>query len=201
MRKCLFLDRDGVINKDTGYVHKIENFIFEENIFEICRFFQKQSFHIIVITNQAGIAKGFYDIKAYYKLTKWMLEKFIDEGISLSRVYYDPTHPQGIIDKYRKISFFRKPNPGMILKAQTDYNLDLNQSFLIGDRDSDIQAGVSAGIKYNFRLKSKYPVKIKFNQVNAKDNSNGLPQIYRVNNLHEIIVHYNKLIGNVQKLL
>ena len=83
MKKGLFLDRDGVINKDTGYVHKIENFIFEDSIFEICRFFRKQAFHIIIITNQAGIAKGFYDIKTYYKLTKWMIDKFIDESLTL----------------------------------------------------------------------------------------------------------------------
>lgn len=147
MNKALFLDRDGVINVEKNYVHKIEDFEFIDGIFELTKSFQKMGYLIIVITNQAGIGRGYYSEKDFHILNDWMIEQFEKKGIRITEVYYCPFHPTHGIGKYKKDSFDRKPNPGMILKARDMYNINLCESFLIGDKESDIQAGKNAGIE------------------------------------------------------
>lgn len=141
MSKALFLDRDGVINIDYGHVHTKENFKFIEGIFELCMTFQKQGYLIIVITNQTGIGKGYYTDKTFNELNEWMILKFNEVGVSVTKTYYCPHVPEDNC-------FCRKPNPGMIIEAMNDYSIDLSKSFLIGDKESDIQAGKKAGIKH-----------------------------------------------------
>tara|TARA_B100001027_G_C16084156_1_gene248661 strand:- start:86 stop:556 length:471 start_codon:yes stop_codon:yes gene_type:complete len=141
-RKALFLDRDGVINHDTGHVHRIQDFIFNAEIFKICKNFQNRGFLIFIITNQAGIAKGYYDLKQFQKLNDWMLSVFNEHNISITKVYFCPHHPD-----FDKNCACRKPEPGMILKAKSEFNLDIQNSFLFGDKSSDIEAGKRAGIK------------------------------------------------------
>lgn len=141
-KKALFLDRDGVINIDLGHVHKIDNFIFNPEIFKICDEYQKKNYLIFIVTNQAGIAKGFYSLSDFETLSKWMIEKFKEKNIVITKVYYCPHHPD-----FDKNCDCRKPNPGMILKAEKDYNLDLQNSVLYGDKQSDLEAGKRAGIK------------------------------------------------------
>ena len=154
MNKALFLDRDGVINVEKNYVYRIEDFEFMDGIFETLRYFQDLGFLLIVITNQAGIGRGLYTEQDFNILTEWMLEQFMQRGVTISKVYYCPTHPQFGVGEYRKDSFNRKPNPGLILKAAEEYNIDLSKSILIGDKDSDIETGVNAGIPINILLKS-----------------------------------------------
>jgi D,D-heptose 1,7-bisphosphate phosphatase len=148
--KALFLDRDGVINIDYGHVGKIEDFHFVEEIFEICQRAQNKGYLIIIVTNQAGIAKGKYSEEQFLELTKWMENEFLSRGIKIAKTYYCPYHIDAVIDKYRQDSYDRKPNPGMILKALKEFNIDPQNSILIGDKDTDIQAGNLASIKNNF---------------------------------------------------
>ena len=136
--KALFLDRDGVINVDKSYVYKVQDFEFCAGIFELCEFFLQKGFKIFVITNQSGIERGFYSEKDFEKLSEFMLGEFAKKGISISKVYHCP-HLQGCE--------CRKPKPGMILKAQAEFDIDLANSILIGDNFTDMQAGQNAGIK------------------------------------------------------
>jgi D-glycero-D-manno-heptose 1,7-bisphosphate phosphatase len=142
MNKALFLDRDGVINVEKNYVYRIEDFEFIDGIFELCHKYIDEGFLIIVITNQAGIAKGFYSVDDLLKLTDWMVAQFQKQRVVLTKVYYCPHHPDVDIS-----CECRKPNPGMILQAANEFNLDLSQCVLIGDKESDLQAGRNAGLK------------------------------------------------------
>ena len=146
MNRALFLDRDGVINEDYGHVHKIEDFHFREGIFNVCRAAQKAGMTIIVVTNQAGIGRGLYTKETFHSLTHFMIGEFSLRSIIISRVYYCPFHPDHGIGHFKKNSFFRKPNPGMLLSACAQYNINPRLSLMIGDRDTDRQAAASAGI-------------------------------------------------------
>jgi D-glycero-D-manno-heptose 1,7-bisphosphate phosphatase len=141
MNKAIFIDRDGVINTDKGHVYKSEDFEFIEEIFEICRNYINKGFIVLVITNQAGIAKGIFTESDFLKLTDWMVEQFRNNGVKISKVYYCPHHPDitGPCE-------CRKPNPGMILQAIVEFDLDISRSVLIGDKDTDLEAGRRAGI-------------------------------------------------------
>jgi len=144
MNKALFIDRDGVINVDKVHVFLKEDFEFTPGIFDLCRSYQDKGFLIIVITNQAGIAKGIYTEDDFLKLTDWMTREFKKKGITISKVYYCPHHPD-----FTGPCECRKPKPGMILKAKKEFDLDLSESVLIGDKESDLQAGRNAGIPEN----------------------------------------------------
>lgn len=140
-RKALFIDRDGVINVDKVHVYRKEDFEFNEGIFELCRKYMEGGYLIIVITNQAGIAKGLYGEKDFDILTRWMLEQFSGQGIEISGVYHCPHHPD-----YTGPCQCRKPEPGMILRAVRDFDLDIAECLLIGDKETDLEAGRRAGI-------------------------------------------------------
>lgn len=148
-QQALFLDRDGVINVNHGYVHSQSDFEFIEGIFDLARAAHFQQYKLVVITNQAGIARGYYSEQQFHELTNWMCEKFMDQDAPITKVYFSPYHPTEGIGKYKKDDFSRKPHPGMILKAQKDLDLDLENSILIGDKASDIQAGIAAGVGRN----------------------------------------------------
>lgn len=154
--KALFLDRDGVINVEKNYVYKIEDFEFMDGIFEVMRSYQEQGYLLIVITNQAGIGRGYYTEEDFNMLNEWMLKRLADEGIHITKVYHCPYHPEYGIREYKKDSFDRKPNPGMILRAAKEFEIDLDASILVGDKESDIQAGKRAGVKMNVLLESTY---------------------------------------------
>lgn len=161
MRKALFLDRDGVINIDKGYVFKKEDFEFVRGIFGVLRYFQSKGYLLIIITNQGGIARGYYTEDDFCSLTEWMINKFKLEKIHINHVYYSPFHPVYGVGKYKRQTLCRKPNPGMFIQAQKDYNIDLHKSILIGDKMTDIEAGIKAGIKINILLKSEYVVDLE----------------------------------------
>lgn len=153
-KKAMFLDRDGVINVEKNYVHKIEDFEFIDGVFESLGYFQQQGYLLIIITNQAGIGRGYYSEKDFYILNNWMLKQFELQGIKISKVYFSPYHPTHGIGVYKKDSFCRKPNPGLILQAQRDFQLDLSKSILVGDKETDIEAGINARVKMNILVKT-----------------------------------------------
>jgi len=146
LRPALFLDRDGVINVEKNYVHHIEDFEFIDGIFDVCRVATEKSMPIVVVTNQAGIGRGYYSETQFLKLTDWMRARFEEKRTPVAAVHYCPFHPQHGVGSYRKESFDRKPNPGMLLRARDELGLDMGRSILIGDRGSDIVAAKAAGV-------------------------------------------------------
>lgn len=145
MKRALFLDRDGVINVELNYLYKIKDFKFLDGIFELCRHYQQLGYIIIVVTNQSGIARGYYSESDFKKLTLWMKTEFAKEGIKITKVYYCPHHSE-ISGKCN----CRKPEPGMILEAQKEFDIDLNNSILVGDKERDIEAAINSGIKESY---------------------------------------------------
>lgn len=145
-RRALFLDRDGVINVEKNYVYRIEDFEFLPGIFEFTATARDLGFALVVVTNQAGIGRGYYTEADFQRLTDWMLGEFRSRSVGIDRVYHCPYHPTAGIGEYLRESFDRKPNPGMILKARDELHLDLSACVLIGDKDTDIEAGRAAGV-------------------------------------------------------
>lgn len=144
-QKALFLDRDGVINVEKNYLHKIKDFEFIDGIFELCLFFQKFGYKIFVVTNQSGIARGYYSEADFQTLTQWMVKAFAKEGITISEVYHCPHHP----DISGPCSC-RKPKPGMIHDAVKAFNIDTVGSVLVGDKERDIESAIAAGVSYTY---------------------------------------------------
>lgn len=145
-RPALLLDRDGVINQDSGYVHTIEAFEFLPGIFELVRHATQSGYPVVIVTNQSGIGQGLYDEAAFQQLTRWMAERFRETGGEIAGVYHCPTHPERGLGAYRRESIDRKPNPGLFLRARDELGLDLGRSVLVGDRRTDLQAGRRAGV-------------------------------------------------------
>ena len=143
---ALFLDRDGVVNKDFGHVYKIEDIKFIDGIFELVKFANKKKYKVIIITNQSGIGRGFYSKKEFLILMDWVKKKFLENNSVIDKFYYCPHHPKYGKGRYLKDCNFRKPKPGMILKAKKEMNIDLKNSVLVGDKITDISAGLSAGL-------------------------------------------------------
>lgn len=142
---ALFLDRDGVINIDYKYINKVSEIIFNREIFEICRLFKKNSYKVIVITNQSGIGRGLISPDQYSEINSFISKKFDEENCSIDLILtasVNPDDPGASVEE----KSLRKPNPGMILMAKSKLNLNLSNSVLIGDNLSDMQAGKSAGI-------------------------------------------------------
>jgi D-glycero-D-manno-heptose 1,7-bisphosphate phosphatase len=144
---ALFLDRDGVINIDRGYIHRCDQFEFVPGIFELARFWTNELRRpIVVVTNQSGIGRGYFDERAYADLTQWMCGRFEAEGAAIARVYHCPYHPLHGIGEYRRDHPWRKPNPGMILQAISDLELDPARCTIVGDQMIDVEAGAAAGL-------------------------------------------------------
>lgn len=144
--KALLLDRDGVINVDHGYVGTIERFEFQAGIFDLTRRAMDAGFRIVVITNQAGIARGYYSEADFQALSAWMARAFEAQGVALAAIHHCPYHTSGTVGPYARESFWRKPNPGMILDAQRRLGLDLGRSIFLGDQPTDMAAARAAGV-------------------------------------------------------
>jgi D-glycero-D-manno-heptose 1,7-bisphosphate phosphatase len=153
-RAAAFIDRDGVINAEVGHVHRIEDFRLLPGVPQALRRLSDCGFALVVITNQAGIAKGLYDQAAYDRLTLHMRERLATEGIALDGVYHCPHHPEGIVADYAVACDCRKPAPGLLLRAASDLGLDLSRSVMIGDKTSDVQAGRAAGVHWTVLVES-----------------------------------------------
>jgi len=140
------MDRDGVINEDIGYLHRIEDCRFIDGIFAMTRAFAKRGFALAIVTNQSGIGRGLYSLDAFEALMRWVRDSFAHHGVTIDAVYHCPDHPSHGIGAYRRENSWRKPGPGMLLQAAADLGLNLAQSWCIGDRASDLEAGRAAGV-------------------------------------------------------
>ncbi|MEN8256081.1 MAG: D-glycero-beta-D-manno-heptose 1,7-bisphosphate 7-phosphatase [Verrucomicrobiota bacterium] len=138
-RRALFLDRDGVVNVDRGYVSCVEDFEFMTDVFSVLRSLSSKGYLLVVVTNQSGIGRGYYTEEDFQKLTSWMLKRFADEGVEITAIYSCPHSPE-------EGCSCRKPEPGMILQAKEELGLNLSSSWMIGDKESDMQAAKAAGI-------------------------------------------------------
>ena len=139
MNKAIFLDRDGTINVDKAYLSKIEDFEYLPGVIEGLRLLQDVGYKLIVITNQSGIARGYYTEKDFLKLNDWLLKDLAEKGIRIDKVYYCPHHPKANIMKYRIDCDCRKPKLGMYRRAVIDFDVDLSKSYVIGDKIRDVQ--------------------------------------------------------------
>ena len=145
--KTIFLDRDGVINKEVNYLSKINDFEFIDGVFEACQYFQKLNYKIIIVTNQSGIFRGFYTAEDYELITKWMTNQFSKNGIEILDVFSCHHGPTSNCK-------CRKPKPGMFISANEKYNIDMDNSWMLGDKETDIQAANNAGITNTILVRS-----------------------------------------------
>ena len=149
--KTIFLDRDGVINKDINYLHKIDDFEFIDGIFDACLYFQSLGYKIIIITNQSGISRGYYSHSDYQKVTQWMLDQFKYKNINILDIFHCPHGPDSTCN-------CRKPKPGMFLNAKTKYNINMKNSWMIGDKEADVIAANAAGIDNTILVRSVHRI-------------------------------------------
>lgn len=148
LRPAIFLDRDGVLNYDDGYTHRIENFRWIPGAMETIRFFNDQGWLVFVVTNQAGIARGFYDEATVLALHEWMQTQLRQQGAHIDAFYFCPHHPEGMVKELAIECNCRKPAPGMLLKAMKEWpEIDINSSWLIGDKLSDLEAAARSGVR------------------------------------------------------
>ncbi len=141
LSRALFLDRDGIINEDKHYVKKIEDIVFIEGILKLVKYFKDRGFLVLVVTNQSGIAQGLITLKELNDVHEYIKSFFSKNFLAIDDIFFCPHHP-----KFSGMCLCRKPQPGMIIKAQKKYGLDLTQSVLFGDRITDIQAAKTAGV-------------------------------------------------------
>jgi D-glycero-D-manno-heptose 1,7-bisphosphate phosphatase len=145
-RRAVFVDRDGVINVESGFLHRIEQFEFLPGSIAGLARLQAAGYLLVVITNQSGIARGLYAEEDYRRLTAYMQQRLSAAGVHLDAIEHCPHLPDALLSRYRIECDCRKPLPGMLLRAASALNIDLPGSILVGDRGSDIQAGRSAGV-------------------------------------------------------
>jgi len=163
-RKVIFLDRDGVINHEVGYLHRISDFKFIDEQFSSFSYLKQIGFSFVVVSNQSGIARGFYTEEDYRHLNKWMIGEFKRNNIDILDTFFCPHGPE---DKCR----CRKPNNGMLLDAIEKYSIDLENSWMIGDKESDITAAKNSGIKKTILVRSGHNIDEKTTKANYVINS------------------------------
>jgi D-glycero-D-manno-heptose 1,7-bisphosphate phosphatase len=145
-RQGLLLDRDGVININRGYVHAAENTEWVPGVFELVADAHARGYLPIVVTNQAGIGRGFYDEAAFLDYTAWMHAQFAERGTPLLATFWCPHHPEAGIGAYRVVCECRKPRPGMLLAALARFGIDPARSLMVGDKQGDLDAAAAAGV-------------------------------------------------------
>ena len=147
MRKVLFLDRDGVINKDVSYLYKISDLEWVDGAKEALAYAHSKGYDLIVVTNQSGVARGYYNESDVQILHDYIAHE-LDRSVAPILLFYYCQHPtEGIVPLYAVECECRKPNPGMIKQAIKDYDVNISDSFLIGDSQRDVDAAEAAGIK------------------------------------------------------
>jgi D,D-heptose 1,7-bisphosphate phosphatase len=148
MKKIVFLDRDGTINVDTGYIFEIEKFQFEKNAVEGLKKLQEQGYEFIIVTNQSGIARGKYTEEDFWKFNDYVISELEKRGIKILDTYFSPYHPEkAAVEKYKRDTACRKPGTGMLEEALKKYRIDRKNSWMIGDKWADVKCGIDFGIK------------------------------------------------------
>jgi D-glycero-D-manno-heptose 1,7-bisphosphate phosphatase len=151
--RALFLDRDGVVNHEVGFLYRSEDVRWVEGIVPLCRTAAALGCKLVIVTNQSGIARRLYTEQAFHDLMDWMRAALGRDGVAIDAVYYCPYHPEHGVGEYRREHEDRKPGPGMLLRAARDLALDLSQSLLVGDRCTDIAAANAAALRQAFLLR------------------------------------------------
>ncbi|MEM6051232.1 D-glycero-beta-D-manno-heptose 1,7-bisphosphate 7-phosphatase [Erwinia sp. P7711] len=155
---AIFLDRDGTMNVDHGYVHEIDNFQFIDGVIEAMQELKKMGYALVMVTNQSGIARGMFSEDTFMKLTEWMDWSLADRDIDLDGIYFCPHHPEAVVEEYRQQCDCRKPEPGMLLAAEKELNIDMAASYMVGDKIDDMLAGKAAGVGTKVLVRSGKPV-------------------------------------------
>ena len=157
MNKAIFLDRDGTINIDHGYVHQIDDFEFIEGSINALKKLKEMGYLLVLVTNQSGIARGYFTEAQFLRLTEWMDWSLAEQGVDFDGIYYCPHHPDGK-GEFKEDCPCRKPKPGMLLDAMKALNIDPQQSIMVGDKIEDIKAGINAKVKINVLVRTGKPV-------------------------------------------
>lgn len=157
MNKAIFLDRDGTLNIDHGYVNQIDDFEFIDGSIEALKELKDMGYLLVVVTNQSGIARGYFSEEQFLTLTEWMDWSLADCGVDLDGIYYCPHHPDGE-GEFKQECDCRKPKPGMLLQAIQELNIDTEHSYMVGDKVDDMLAGKNAGIKHNILVQTGKPI-------------------------------------------
>lgn len=155
-RKAAFIDRDGVLNEERAFVHRAEDFTFLPGAIEALRELKAAGYLLVIVTNQSGIARGLYSEADYLALTEHVRQQLAAQGIGLDAVEYCPHLPDAPVARYRVECACRKPKPGMLRRAIQALAIDPAASFLVGDRQSDVEAGRAAGINRCFLVRTGY---------------------------------------------
>lgn len=145
--KAIFFDRDGTLNVDVDYLHEPADFVWTEGAIEAIRWANEHGYLVIVVTNQSGIARGYYDAAAVHRLHDWMNAELARQGARIDAFYYCPHHPAGRVPAYTRVCDCRKPAPGMLLRAIAEHDVDPAASLMIGDALRDITAAEKAGVR------------------------------------------------------
>ncbi|HDD35416.1 MAG TPA: HAD family hydrolase [Candidatus Desulfofervidus auxilii] len=145
--RAVFLDRDGTINEEMGYINHSERLIILPKVPEALRLLKMHGFKIILITNQSGAAKGYFPLDFIEEINNLLQKKLKEYNVSLDAIYYCPHHPQAVVPALKKDCFCRKPKPGLIKRAQKDFGLELKNCYVIGDRFVDIELAYNVGAK------------------------------------------------------
>ncbi|KAF6675258.1 D-glycero-beta-D-manno-heptose 1,7-bisphosphate 7-phosphatase [Pantoea sp. EKM21T] len=155
---AIFLDRDGTLNVDNGYVHEIDDFQFIDGTIEALQQLKAMGFALVVVTNQSGIARGMFTEDTFMRLTEWMDWSLADRDVDLDGIYFCPHHPEATVAEFRQACDCRKPQPGMLLTAQEELNIDMAASYMVGDKLEDMLAGQAAGVGKKVLVRSGKPV-------------------------------------------
>lgn len=182
-KPAVFLDRDGVLNEDRGYVHRWEDFSFLPGAIDALRQLQQKGYLLVVITNQSAIARGLCTEADVLALHERMRAFLRERGIELAGIYYCPHHPQGSVSDYAIACACRKPEPGMILRAAQAHGIDLSRSLLVGDKLSDLEAGRAAGIPSLYLVVPP----------GQDEDLSSLPGVQRVSGLSEVVERMSTL--------
>ncbi|UVK77912.1 MAG: D-glycero-beta-D-manno-heptose-1,7-bisphosphate 7-phosphatase [Sodalis sp. Fse] len=151
---AIFLDRDGTINVEKGYVHEISDFYFIDGVIEAMRELKKMGFVLVVVTNQSGLARGLFSEEQFSHLMEWMDWSLSDRGIDLDGIYFCPHHKQAVVTALRQECDCRKPKPSMLLDAQRHLHIDMASSYMMGDKVDDMLAGQAAGVGIRVLVRS-----------------------------------------------
>jgi len=151
-RRALFLDRDGVVNEEVGYLFRPEDIRFVPGIVSLCRTAQSLGYRLFIVTNQAGIGRGYYSEADFAGLMEWMRDELAGQGVSIDEVYYCPFHPEHGLGEYKREHEDRKPGTGMLRRAATEFGISLADSVMVGDRCTDIGAANAAGLRQAFLI-------------------------------------------------